>query len=104
MYKRQVSGTTVLKKAFEKYPTLKGVCADAGYRKTFVADATALGLPVDISKRIKQNEWQILPKHWRVERTFGWMNHSRRLSKDYEIRVCSAAAMVIISHLSLIHI
>ncbi|MBQ9492176.1 MAG: transposase, partial [Oscillibacter sp.] len=33
-----------------------------------------------------------------VERTFGWLNHSRRLSKDYEITTDSSAAMVIISH------
>jgi putative transposase len=26
----------------------------------------------------------LLPKRWVVERTFGWLNHSRRLSKDYE--------------------
>ena len=27
----------------------------------------------------------LLPKRWVVERTFGWLNWSRRLSKDYEI-------------------
>lgn len=91
-----------MKKALEHYPTLKGVCADAGYRKTFVAAASELGLTVDISERIKPNKWQILPKRWRVERTFGWMNHSRRLSKDYEIRTFSAAAMVTISHISIL--
>ena len=26
----------------------------------------------------------LLPRRWVVERTFGWMNHSRRLSKCYE--------------------
>ena len=33
-----------------------------------------------------------------VERTLSWLNHSRRLSKDYEISVSSAEAMVIIAH------
>lgn len=28
----------------------------------------------------------VLPKkHWKVERTFGWFNRYRRLSKDYEV-------------------
>jgi putative transposase len=27
----------------------------------------------------------LLPKRWVVERTFGWFNHWRRLSKDYEV-------------------
>jgi len=26
----------------------------------------------------------LLPRRWVVERTFGWLNHSRRLSKNYE--------------------
>jgi putative transposase len=29
--------------------------------------------------------FQVLPKRWIVERTFGWWNHYRRLSKDYEL-------------------
>ena len=27
---------------------------------------------------------RVLPKRWIVERTFGWLNGCRRLSKDYE--------------------
>jgi len=26
----------------------------------------------------------LLPRRWVVERTFGWLNYSRRLSKSYE--------------------
>lgn len=29
--------------------------------------------------------FQVLPKRWIVERTFGWWNQYRRLSKDYEL-------------------
>lgn len=28
--------------------------------------------------------FQVLPRRWVVERTFGWLNNYRRLSKDYE--------------------
>ena len=28
--------------------------------------------------------FKVLPKRWIVERTFGWLSHCRRLSKDYE--------------------
>ena len=31
-----------------------------------------------------QKTFQVLPKRWVVERTFGWLNLQRRLSKDYE--------------------
>jgi len=29
--------------------------------------------------------FEVLPKRWVVERTFGWFNYWRRLSKDYEV-------------------
>ena len=94
-----VAGGRVFTKALERYPSILGVCADAGYRKTFEAAVAELGRTVDISERIKPNEWQVLPKRWRVERTFGWMNGSRRLAKDFEITTKSAENMTIISHI-----
>ena len=57
-----------------------------------------LGLGVDISEKIKSKKWEILPKRWVVERTFGWLNNSRRLSKDYEISIASSENMIKIAH------
>ena len=85
--------------AYENYPTIKRFCGDEGYRKTFENEVFAeLGLSVDISKRIDP-KFAVIPKRWVVERTFGWMGHSRRLSKDFEIKIDSAECMVQISHL-----
>ena len=93
-------GIEPAKAAYKKYPTIKGFCADAGYRKTFVALVLlVLGLFVDISERIKPT-FEILPKRWIVERTFAWANHSRRLSKDYEIKTSHAENMFMISHMA----
>ena len=33
---------------------------------------------------VGQTSFQVIPKRWIVERTFGWLNRYRRLSKDYE--------------------
>ncbi|MBC1218104.1 IS5-like element ISAva8 family transposase (plasmid) [Trichormus variabilis ARAD] len=38
---------------------------------------------VEVIRRTEQ-EFQVLPKRWVVERTFGWFNQYHRLSKDYE--------------------
>jgi len=93
------SGIVPAKKAFKKYPTIKKFCGDEGYCKSFEEDVFfQLGLDVDISARIKP-EWEVLPKRWVVERTFSWLNNSRRLSKDYEITTKSAEAFIMISHL-----
>ena len=92
------SGIRTATQAFERYPTIKKFCADAGYRKTFEADVLEkLGLDVDISERIKP-EWVVLPKRWVVERTFAWLNGFRRLAKDFEISTSSAETNVVISH------
>lgn len=93
-----VAGGEVFKKALEKYPRLKGVCADAGYRKTFKKFVeNVLQKIVEISARIDPG-WAILPKRWVVERTFAWLNSYRRLSKDYEISIKSAENLVMIAH------
>lgn len=92
-----ISGAAMLDRLVAKYPSLQGVCGDAGYRGTFVHVATELGLTVEIVERLT-SKWEKLPKRWRVERTFAWMIGSRRLSKDYEVLTSSAEAMVLISH------
>ncbi len=42
-------------------------------------------LKVEIVKRSDQAKgFEVLPKRWIVERTFGWLNRCRRLAKDFE--------------------
>ncbi len=94
------SGILPLRGAYEKFPSIVAVCADAGYRGTFERDAMAeFGLEVDIVERNSDKNWQILPKRWVVERTFAWLGNYRRLSKDYEYLSCSEVAFIQIAHL-----
>jgi len=93
-----VSGIEPFSLACWKYPTIEAGSGDAGYRKTFEEAAKKIGRRIDISERIKP-KWEILPKRWVVERTFSWMNHSRRLSKDYEITTDAEENFVYISHI-----
>ncbi|NYA24736.1 transposase [Haemophilus haemolyticus] len=78
------AGIFVAKKAFETYPSLKGFCADAGYRNTFEREASEqLGLTVEISKKIQDISWHILPKRWIIERTFAWLGLVWTFSKRF---------------------
>ncbi len=48
---------------------------------------------VEVIKR-NSKDFEILPKRWIVERTFGWLNRFRRLSKDYELFTQFSTAMI----------
>jgi putative transposase len=58
---------------------------DAGYN----GDKFALSVWLMIQARVEVmqrigTEFEVLPKRWVIERTFGWLNQYHRLSKDFE--------------------
>jgi transposase len=54
-----------------------------------------------VVKKKKKKGFQVLPRRWVVERTFAWLMHFRRLSKDYEKQPLSSEAMVYIASICL---
>ncbi len=65
---------------------LRRIWVDGGYRGqllTWVTDRFHFHLKV-VLRPEEQKGFAVLPRRWVVERTFGWLNHYRRLSKDYE--------------------
>lgn len=96
-----IAAGPVLARAAEKYPSIEAFSGDAGYRGTAVTFVDeVLGLVLHISMKIK-DEWAILPKRWIVERTFSWLGHYRRLSKDVEILTATAENMIRIAMLKI---
>lgn len=86
--------------AKRRCPTLARAVADGGYQGTATATAVRArsGLPLEIVKRSDTAKgFVILPRRWIVERTFGWLGRCRRLAKDYENRVRTAAAFLLMA-------
>jgi putative transposase len=47
------------------------------------------GVKVHWQKLLPPKGFRVLPRRWVVERTFSWIDHNRRMSKDYE-RLCAS--------------
>lgn len=106
----------LLQHADEKFPRLRHLWLDAGYRgeekgkgwverilgwtvqiverprkpapekvlKAWAAEWAKEGKKVDWQKLLPPSGFQVLPRRWVVERSFAWICHNRRMSKDYE--------------------
>ena len=82
-----------LKPTTEKYPSIEGISAAAGYKKTtenFVIQQ--LQKTISIAEQISTG-WIVLTKRRIVQRTLAWFNLDRRLAKDYKMTTRSAAAL-----------
>jgi putative transposase len=86
----------VLGKAKQLFPRLRLIWADGGYRGKLIDWVKqACGWTLEIVKRDKGVKgFQVLPRRWVVERTFGWLGRYRRLSKDYEGLTETSEAMI----------
>ncbi|MBX6375183.1 MAG: IS5 family transposase [Acetobacteraceae bacterium] len=90
---------TILAAIRKRRPWLKRLFEDAGYDRTSLMDKAAfLDFVVEIVRRSDPKGFDILPRCWVVERTFGWMIRWQRLVRDYEQRLDVSEAM---SHLAM---
>ena len=112
----------LLEGAAEQFPRLEHVWVDQGYTGTGKAwieqepgwtveivqhppKPRGEWVPLGTGSDPRPFEWRrlppertgfcgVLPRRWAVERTFSWLGHSRRLSKDYE-RLCDTGEALI---------
>jgi putative transposase len=68
-------------------PRLQRIWADQGYKATMIAwFCQWLQVVVEVVTRpAAQRGFAVQPKRWIVERTFGWFNRQRQLSKEYDV-------------------
>jgi transposase len=82
------------------FPLLGLVWVDGGYANRvdaglidWAARTQKLELVV-VPRNADVRGFQVLPRRWVVERTFGWLTRCRRLARDYERKTAHAEAMI----------
>ncbi|MGD6741873.1 IS5 family transposase [Streptomyces sp. BH106] len=72
------------------------VWADGGYTGGLIGWCRdRLALTLEIVKRADDmTGFVVLPRRWVVERTLGWLMHSRRLARDYETLPATSEAII----------
>jgi putative transposase len=82
-----------------KYPRLKKILADGGYTgelARWILQFAGWTLEC-VSKVAGISGFNVIPKRWVVERTFGWFNFNRRLAKDYELNIDCSTAFILLT-------
>ena len=90
----------LLKHLGHAFPKLRHIFADRVYRGDKLLNAIAeLGKwTIEIVTRTHSvGTFKPEPKRWVVERTFAWLNRSRRLAKDFEATIASAEAWIMLA-------
>jgi transposase len=86
-------GGALLQVSRRLFPFIRLVWADGGYNHERVTAATQVRVEI-VSKIAGQSGFVVLPRRWVVERFFAWINRNRRLAKDVEATIKSAAAFL----------
>ena len=99
-------GKLVLAKLFERmkrsvynrWCRFKLIWADGAYEDIIALVKQQFGWKLEVVRRSPDVKgFQVLPRRWVVERTFGWLGRYRRLGRDYEHQTRSSEAMVYIA-------
>ena len=95
-------GCELIRRLKGKVPCMRKVAADHGYKETFIDYVTEkTGWEVEIVQRPESTKSFVAEKNrWPVERSYGWLNFTRRLCRDYEKTTESSEAMIKIATIS----
>ena len=86
-------GAALLRASRKLFPFITYAFGDTAYGHERVTAATSI--TVEIVRKLKdQVGFVVLPRRWVVEHFFAWLGRNRRLAKDFEATINSAAAFL----------
>jgi putative transposase len=96
----RAGGKMLLAKAYNKgLPRLEKVLADDGYSGKPMEEHVLAehGWKFESVKRTELHKFEVMPKRWVVERSIGWANNFRALSKDYDTDPKTSEAKILLT-------
>lgn len=103
-------GKAILDRVAARFSSIALIWADAGYANridtslvTWAEKAVKIVLQI-VRRSDDVKGFQVLPRRWVVERTFGWLIRNRRLSRDYERLTTCSETMIKIAMIRLMAI
>jgi putative transposase len=89
---------SALKRLANKFPRLRKILADGGYRGDELRETNRrmLGCQLEVVLRPDESpkKFNVIPLRWIVERSFAWLYNFRRVALDYEFYSESSEAMI----------
>ena len=95
---------TAIKQNIERLSEVLVVLTDGGYTGLTFADevATLISAKVQVVKRSELHSFAVIPQRWVVERSFAWLEKSRRLWKNTERLLNTSLQFVNLAFLALL--
>jgi transposase len=88
----------------ENLSDVENFLVDGGYSGENFATKikNGLGATVTVAKRSELHKFVVIPQRWVVERSFGWIEKSRRLWKNCERKINTSLQMVVLRFVELL--
>jgi len=98
-------GAAMLLKALKyNLQNIKLIWVDRGYsaKKFFFFVKNVFKITIEVVRKPSGIKgFVLLKRRWVVERTFGWLNKFRRLSKDYEVKMENSESFIYLAMTSI---
>lgn len=88
----------------ENLSDVENLLVDGGYSgENFALKIkNIVGATVTVAKRSELHKFVVIPQRWVVERSFGWIEKSRRLWKNCERKMNTSLQMVVLRFVELL--